>query len=37
MTWWPLDDYNNAKFNPKPTRLKPNALKTTSINNIQAI
>jgi hypothetical protein len=36
-TWWPLDGHKNVKFNPRPTRPKPDALKTKSTNNIQVI
>jgi len=27
-TWWPLDGQRNVKFNPRPTKAKPNVLKT---------
>jgi len=26
-TWWPPDGQRSAKFNPRPTTPKPNALK----------
>jgi hypothetical protein len=35
--WWPPNGHRNAKFNPRPTKLKPDALKTNNTNNIQAI
>ncbi len=37
MTWQPPNSHRNAKFNPKPTRPKPDALKTKSTSNTQAI
>jgi hypothetical protein len=36
-TWWPRDGRKNAKFNPRPTRPKPDALETKNTSNIQKI
>jgi hypothetical protein len=33
----PPNGCRNARFNPRPTRPKPDALKTKSTNNIQTI
>jgi hypothetical protein len=36
-TWQPQDGRKNAKLNPRPTKPKPDALKTESTRKIQAI